>query len=88
MSQIGETSATINAYPALRSHRLAAGSVNVDRIAVPSNDGGVNAGTDIITAAVKTTTASGASTQEAKRLADYYEWFAERSETTQHWAPA
>lgn len=88
MSQIGESSASLNAYPALKSHCVAAGSVNVDRIAVPANDGGVIAGTDLVTSTVKAAAAGSASTQEAKRIADRLEYLAERSESQQYWSPA
>ena len=87
MSQIGQASGNLSDYPALATHCQAAARVNVDRIAVPANDGGIAAGTDMITSVVKGSTAGAATTMAAKQLADYYEWVAERSESVQYAQP-
>ena len=88
MSEIGESSATLKAHPRLRTHAVGATAVNTDRLAFPDNATDDKGGADIITSAVKASTAGGASTMAAKQLADYYEWMAESRETQQYWKPA
>ena len=88
MSEVGQSSANLSSYKALKSHASGATTVNTDRLAFPDNAGDDKGGSDIITSTVMGTVAGGASTMAAKQLADYYEGVAERSETTQHWAPA
>ena len=87
MSQIGQASTTLAEYPRLASHCIAAARRNVDRIAVPANDGGIFAGVDMIDGTVKGPLAGSATSMAAKQLADFYEWYAERSDTVQYAQP-
>ena len=88
MSEVGQSSANLSSYKALKSHASGATTVNTDRLAFPENESDNKGGADIITSAVMASTAGGASTIAAKQLADYYEWVAEAHETTQYWKPA